>query len=57
MALQGLKVGTRTLIRNSRRHGHKGDKLEQRFVGPLQSSGILGKGAYHLQNAKTGGTI
>ena len=54
MALQDLRPGTLVLIRNSRRDGRKGDKLQQRFIGPYKVAESLGKGTYRLQNAKTG---
>ena len=50
---QDLKIGTLVLVRNSRRAGCKGDKLQLRFLGPYKIADNLGKGTYRLQNPST----
>ena len=42
------------LVRNSKRDGRKGDKLQQRFIGLYKIAENKGKGTYRIRSKATG---
>lgn len=50
-----LDVGTKVLLRNSKRDSKKGDsRMKPKWVGPYMIDASLGKGRYRIKNPSTG---